>query len=89
MAIFAIFQVSHPEKLGPAIKIAYPEDHLDLGNNEWMISDKATAIDVSNKLGVSDASNGIVIIVGIANYYGRAPNNIWDWMKTKTEAVGG
>ena len=89
MSVFAIFRVTDPAKLKAAIAEVYPNDHIDLGTNEWMVFDKGTAIDVSTKLRISDASNGLEIIVGVAGYYGRAPTPIWEWIKAKLEASNG
>jgi hypothetical protein len=89
MSIFVILRVSEPEKLKATIADVYPSDHIDLGSNEWMISDRGTAEDVSNKSKISDASNGLAIVVGVAGYFGRAPTPVWDWMKAKLEAAYG
>jgi hypothetical protein len=89
MTIFAILRVSEPAKVKAALVENYRDDHIDLGASEWMVSDKGTAVDVSNKLKISEGENGIAIIVGVAGYYGRAPTPIWDWMKAKLEASNG
>ncbi len=89
MSVFVVLRVSEPAKLKTAIAESYPYDHIELGPDEWMVSDKGTAIDVSNKLKISDASNGLAIVVGVSGYYGRAPTPVWDWMKAKIEASSG
>jgi hypothetical protein len=59
---------------------------LDTGRNEWIVSFKGTAKEVSDKLGVSNGKSGGAIIFGMAQYFGRAPTNIWDWIIAKAEA---
>jgi hypothetical protein len=94
MTIFAVFRVSNPAKMETAIRSAYPNDHLKIDTDEWLVSDKGTAVEVSHKLGITsptDAStvNGPAIVFSMANYYGRASTEIWDWIKTKLEAPSG
>jgi hypothetical protein len=89
MSIFVVFRVSNPDKMQAALEAAVPNDFLDAGHNEWLVSFKGTTKDLSDKLGVSDGSNGAAIIFGMAGYFGRAPTNIWDWIKAKAEASDG
>jgi hypothetical protein len=89
MSVFVILRVAVPEKLRAAIVEVYPDDHIELAPNEWMVADKGTAIDVSNKLKITDATSGLAMVVGVEGYYGRAPTPIWDWLKAKLEASYG
>ena len=91
MAIFAIISQDNPNsgKLPGAITTIYKDDCLEVGPGEWLIADTSTCVEVSNKLGITDGSNGAAIILEVANYYGRANTNIWAWIKTKWEAKNG
>jgi hypothetical protein len=89
MNIFVVFRVSDPNKIKTALEAAFQNDFLDLGHNEWLVSFKGIAIELSNKLGVTDATNGVAITFGMAGYFGRAPTNIWDWIIAKAEASDG
>jgi hypothetical protein len=44
---------------------------------------------LSDKLGTTDGSNGAAIVFGMSGYFGRAPSNIWDWIKSKAEQANG
>lgn len=87
MTIFTVVQQPHagPVNLNGAIKEAYPEDTFDLGNGAWLISDNGTALEVSEKIGITDGSNGSALVVEMASYYGRANPAIWSWIKSKWE----
>jgi hypothetical protein len=85
MNIFVVFKVSDSTKLERAIEDVYPEDHLKLQDDEWLISGGSTAQEVSDRLGVSSGDNGSAMIFRMGSYYGRASTNIWDWIKTKSE----
>ncbi|WP_157046502.1 hypothetical protein [Roseovarius sp. 217] len=92
MTIFVIMRQAEADhnRLGSAIKRVYPNDTYPLGDGLWLISDSATAVEVSNKIGITSATGsnvtvGSAIVVEAASYYGRANPAIWSWIKTKWE----
>ena len=87
MGVFIIFRVTEPAKLKEAIKASFGVEQYDLGNNEWLVSLKGTPKEVSDKIGISDGSNGNAMIFAMSGYYGRATTEIWDWIKAKAEAT--
>lgn len=87
MNVFVVFKVSDPDKLSEAIVSAYPHDHLRLQEDEWLIAGPSTAQEVSDRLEISTGENGTGIVFRMGSYFGRASTNIWDWIKTKSEAV--
>ncbi len=87
MSIFVIFRTSDREKLENAIKAIFPDNYLDLANGEWLVSGTLTAKEVSDKLGISSGENGSAIVFKMEAYFGRATNEVWDWVKTKSEAT--
>ena len=91
MTIFAVFKATEPEALHGAIMKAFPNDHVRLTSDEWLISADMTPKEVSDKIGVSSptGNEGAAIVFSMRGYFGRAPSDIWDWIKTKTEAAGG
>jgi hypothetical protein len=90
MAIFAVFRVADPLKMNAAMHSAFPENHVQVGPGEWLVSASGTAKDISDKLGVTgETTTGAAIIFSMANYYGRATTEIWDWIKSKAESPGG
>ncbi len=95
MTIFIVCRVQDPVKMKKSIQDNFPNDHIYLEHNEWLISTNGTAKELSDKLGITNIVAGIPTIVGTAiifsveNYFGRAPTNIWEWIKTKAEALNG
>jgi hypothetical protein len=95
MTIFIVCRVQDPLKMKASIESHYPDNHMDIGNNEWLISAKSTAKEVSDKLCITGGElamaqhPGRAIIFRIENYFGLAPTDIWEWIKTKTEATNG
>jgi hypothetical protein len=95
MAIFVVFRVQNPALMRAAVASAFPNDHMEIGNNEWLISAQGTAKEISDRLGVTDqppgqpTRAGNAMIFSMQNYYGRASSDIWEWIKTKVEASNG
>jgi hypothetical protein len=89
MAIFVIFRVASLPQIEAALKEVFPNDHLQVGPGQWLVSAIGTAKDVSDRLRISDGSRGAAMIFSMGNYFGRAPTDIWDWIKAKAEKPGG
>jgi hypothetical protein len=87
MDIFVVFRVTNPAALGAVITSTYPSHHYVLPNGEWFIASTETPKEICDRLGVTpDGKNGTAIVVKFSGYYGRAPTEIWDWIKAKAEA---
>lgn len=61
-------------------------DFIDLPKNGFFVSFSGTSQELSDIIGISDGSSGLGVVAGISSYYGRAPTNIWDWVKSRMEA---
>lgn len=87
MTLFAIIQQpgANAERLSGAIAAAYPEAKYDLASGAWIVSDIATAKEISDKVGISEGTNGSGVVLEVASYFGRANPAIWSWMKSKLE----
>lgn len=83
MALFAIMTPSEFPTLVTSLQTNYPDNHLKIGPGQWLVAGIGTAVDVSNKLGLTDGQSGVGIVCQVGGYYGRAANNIWEWMATK------
>ena len=89
MAIFAVIRQPglNSEKLAAAVTSAYP-NHYDLGNGVWLVAERTTAQEISNKLQIlPEPTNGSAVILEAASYFGRANPAIWSWMKSNWEAT--
>ncbi len=84
MTVFAILNASRPDKIIEALNANFPNDFLEIASNQWLVAGRGvTAKDVSDKLGITEGTNGSAIIFTTAGYFGRAPNNIWEWLNAK------
>jgi hypothetical protein len=84
MAIFVI--IPQPEANIPRLPAAIKEHFaganyaLD-GNSGWLVVAKSTAKEISDKLQITDGTNGAAIVIEVASYFGRANPNTWTWIK--------
>jgi hypothetical protein len=83
MSLFAIMAPAETPALLDSLQAQYPDNHLKVGPGQWLVPDSGTAADVSNRLGITSGTSGVGIVILIGGYYGRAANNIWEWMATK------
>jgi hypothetical protein len=92
MTIFTVLMPSPQPNLSAEIKRIYPLDHLSLNETQWLISATGTVTEVCAKLGIYDPSRptapmtGLAVVFTTTSYFGRAPTNIWDWLKAKLES---
>jgi hypothetical protein len=95
MTIFAVLFPSPQQRLAEVIKETYPNDFMRISDTQWLVSGTGTAIDVCTKLKIYDANDpngqpsGLAIVFATSGYFGRAPSNIWDWIKVKLESPPG
>jgi len=81
MAIFAVTAPSSNQKIGPAIEAAFPNEHIQTWLGHWFVSASGTAKEVSERLGIPGGGVGTAIVVSVANYWGRANTDVWEWLK--------
>lgn len=57
----------------------------------WLIKYDGTTIELSNHIGISGQADGEPVAIGsalvvpISGYYGRGPNDMWEWLKVRFE----
>ena len=60
---------------------------LLMDSGAWLLSAAGTSRDISDRLGITGQQLGpSVIVFTISGYYGRAPNNVWEWLKAEMES---
>jgi hypothetical protein len=91
MTIFAIIAASESSKVGAALENQFQGNYLQVGATDYLVAASpniaATAKDLSDKLGITDGTNGSALVLNVAGYYGRAIPNIWEWIAAKFQQV--
>lgn len=72
-------------ELGATIEAKFKDEFYKLPNGEWLVAFDGTTQGLSDELGITDGSNGTGIVAMMSGYYGRAPTDIWEWLKTRFE----
>ena len=96
MTIYAVLLPNPQPQLDTKIVSEFGGDALRVTDTQWLISSGiATSEDIVKRLGVFDRSNptgpstGNAIVFSTSGYFGRAPTNVWEWLKVKLEAPPG
>jgi hypothetical protein len=91
MSIFVIFRVSDTSRLEEILAREFSDDHRIIANGQYLVASRGSAQQLSDRLQITgDAGNiGPAIVFKMLNYYGRAPADIWDWIKIKAEQSDG
>jgi len=92
MTIFAILLPRMQPDLEAKIKSEFESNALKVTDTQWIVSTTGTAQEVSAKLGIYDPAHPEVIIgqgivFATSGYFGRAPANVWEWIKAKLETA--
>jgi len=83
MTLYAVMTTGDNAGLQAALNTHFPNDHLKVASGQYLVAAKLTVIELSNTLGISAGINGGGLVLSIAAYYGRADQNIWEWMRLK------
>jgi hypothetical protein len=89
MAIFLIVPIADPhliERALESLRAGGKLDFLQLPESGFAVSYSGTTEELSTLAGISEGTSGTGVVAAISSYYGRAPTNIWDWIKSRWEA---
>jgi hypothetical protein len=91
MTIFTILMPQPQPAIVERIQRSYPENYYVLNDTQWLVSSKQTVVEVSNTIGVTGAAeaSGLAVVFATSSYFGRAPTQVWDWIKVKLESTSG
>lgn len=84
MTVFAIINASHPSSIQAALTANFAGDFLQISPTDWLVAARGmTAKDISDKLEVTEGKSGAAIIFTTAGYFGRASDQVWQWLAAK------
>lgn len=92
MPIFLVIPLaSNTGPLNEAVRGMLPEhDRHQLANDRgWLVTYNGTTKELTNRLGVTGQAQGekspigSAIVAPISSYYGRGPNDMWEWLALK------
>lgn len=85
MPVFALLpDTPTAEALKDKIAAAIPQgDFIALPGGHWLISHVGTSRDVSEALGINADETAVAVILAVNSYWGRATNDVWEWLGAK------
>ena len=86
MAIFAVMLIGPSPPFATKLTTDFAGNFYKVSDTQWLVSATGTAVEISNRLGITDGSTGAGFVFATAGYFGRAPTDAWEWIKAKLEA---
>jgi hypothetical protein len=88
MTVFTILSPTGDNaNLAASIETHFTNDFLKIGPGQWLVAARITAVEVSNKLGITTPPDVSGIVFATSSYFGRADNSVWDWIRVKLTTV--
>lgn len=91
MALFAVISLqSESAELTAAIETHFSGKNFLVSPGHWVISTAdATAMAISDTLGMRGGGLGRAVVYNVAGYYGFAPTPLWEWLKANGSPASG
>lgn len=83
MTIFVIIAQGDNQPLTDALAKTFPGNFLSIAPAQWLVASMGTAKEICDKLGITQGDVSNVIVFSVSGYFGRAPNNVWEWISVK------
>jgi hypothetical protein len=77
----ANFPTPPDAQIKQALEAKLPGKYYQMPKGEFVVSFTGTSKDLSDALGITDGTAGTAMVASISGYYGRAPNDLWEWIK--------
>ncbi|PYV19653.1 MAG: hypothetical protein DMG21_00935 [Acidobacteria bacterium] len=86
MAIFSVTAPPANTKIEREIQAQFPGDYIEAWPGHWFISASGTAQEIAAKISIPGGTVGAAIVVSVANYWGRANPEVWEWLRSRLES---
>lgn len=86
MAIFMVVPIGPSELIEAALvqkKSVDALDFLKLPTSGYFVAHPGTSQELSDAIGLTEGTTGVGIVVAVSSYYGRATNDIWEWVSSR------
>lgn len=87
MAIFAVTAPASNDKIALVLANTFPDQFIKAFAGQWFVSAVGTAKEVYNKIESNspEKKTGTVVVVSVANYWGVASQEVWEWLQSRLE----
>ena len=85
MPIFAVFEVSNPDRIRDKLNLFHRDRFLEVSPNTFLVvSELISTQQMGDRLGLSEPDNKVrAIIVPITSYWGFYDRSVWEWIAAK------
>ncbi len=87
-AVISVAEIGHAT-IGSLIKERYQHNCLEISPSAWLVATSSTAKELSDTFGLYETNGPAFVVITASGYWGKAPTNIWEWMRVKMEAPNG
>jgi len=89
MALFVVLALDNSASVIEAsIAKEFPEDYYKIEPGKWFVKAQlVTAKQVSDRIGITNDQNAdgfTGVVLGVRGYFGRAPQDMWEWIAAKS-----
>jgi len=88
MTIFAVVGTANLSALDASIMAKYEGQFFKLTANHWFVFDRVTSKEVSDKLGITDATGGQGVVLNVVGYWGNTNKQLWEWLASREGVPG-
>jgi hypothetical protein len=81
MAVFIIIPTPPDAQIKQSLETKLAGKFYQMPKGEFIVSFAGTSKDLSDLLGITDGTAGTAMVASISGYFGRAPNEMWEWLK--------
>ena len=87
MQVFAIFDVSNPQKVEIGLMKHYPTNFYRAGDTTFFVATRGeTTKQVAENIGFGDDPAPVTgVIVPVVTYWGRHNRELWEWISVKQD----
>lgn len=86
MSVFLITPIKNSAAIGKTVAERFGRDAYQIPETgSWLVAYDGTARELSEDVGIMKGGNVTGVVTSVASYYGLAPTDLWEWMKTRME----
>lgn len=85
-SIYYVTALSKAERVKERLEGLIPEDdRFELAGDKWFVVYQGSARDLAESAGVRGGDDyvGTGLVLPVTTYSGRAPSDLWDWLRQK------
>lgn len=83
LMLYAVIPFSPTQAFSKNLAEVEAQVYMDYGPQLYFVSYKGTTRELAKALGFEDSSAGEGVVLSIANYWGLASKDLWEWIELR------